>query len=127
MSERMTALLQFIDRAHRDRNDDDDDPPPGSEGVGPNQLIFLGKLGADDLLRRFLRDAFTKTRFDFDAVTRHDSLDPVAESAFSAAAVLKAMIDAPEPRNCYESFECEELRGRVNWEALLESGLKDEL
>ena len=89
--------------------------------------MFLGKLGADNSLRRFLRGAFTKTRFDFDAVTRHDSLDPVAESAFSAAAILKAMIDVLEPANCYENVECEELRERVYREALLEGGLKDEL
>ena len=83
-----------------------------------NQIIFLGELGADDLLRSFLRNALIGTRFDFDTVTIHDTHSPVFASAIGTAIIQKALVDAPDPKNCIESRECEELRERVYKEAL---------
>ena len=78
MEERIASLVHSINR-ERDKL-----PRPGLHG---NQLIFLGELGADDLLRKFLHDAFAGTPFDFDNVVIYDALDPVFTSALSAAAV----------------------------------------
>ncbi len=92
---------------------------------GPNQLIFLGELGMDELLRAFLRDALAGTRFAFGNVTIHDSYDPVFASALSTAFTAKAVMDAPDPRHCNERLKCEELRERVYHEAV--SSARDEL
>ncbi|KAK3172424.1 hypothetical protein OEA41_005746 [Lepraria neglecta] len=117
MEESIASLVHSINRA-RDKL-----PPPGLHG---NQLIFLGELGADALLRSFLHDAFTGTPFDFDNVVIHDAFDPVFASALSAAGVEKAVMDAPEPYHCLQQGECEELRERV-YEEAKRSNIKNEL
>jgi len=91
MEERVVSLMHSVNR-ERDKL-----PRPSLYG---NQLIFLGELGADALLRNFLHDAFAGTLFDFNNVVIHDTFDPVFASTLSAAGVEKAVIDAPEPYNC---------------------------
>lgn len=121
MQARVAALVRSIDKERRQ----DDDERKSSLGVSPNQVIFLGELGADELLRSFLNDAFAGTRFAFDTVTIRDSYGSVFASALSAAVTAKAIMDAPEPQNCDERLECEELRERIYEEA--RSSRQDEL
>lgn len=117
----IAALVRSIDKERRQ----DDHKRKSSLEVGPNQLIFLGELGADELLRSFLHDAFAGTRFAFDTVTIRDSYSSVFASALSAAVTAKAIMDAPEPQNCDEPLECEDLGERVYEEA--RSSFQDEL
>ena len=123
MGDRIAKILHAIDdeRGRHDLN-----PPPPDE-VGRNQLIFVGPLGQDELLRAFLRDALAGTRFDFDKSVVQDSLDPAFAGALSTAAIQKAVIDAPQPRNCDEPVKCQDLRERVYREAGEEAALKLEL
>ena len=117
----IAALLRSVDK-ERCRDDDEMELFPG---VGFNQLIFLGELGTDDLLRNFLRDVLAGTLFAFDTVTIHDSHSSVFASAISAAVAEKAVMDAPKPRNCNVLQKCEKLRERVYDEARL--SLQNEL
>ena len=70
------------------------------------------------MLRSFLRDALVGTPFDFDTVTIHDTHCAVFTSAIGTAIIQNALMDAPDPKVCFESRECEELRERVYKEAL---------
>jgi len=117
----VAALVRSIDKDRRG----DDDETKSTLKVYHNQLIFLGELGADELLRTILRDTLAGTRFAFGNVTIHDSYDPVFASALSTAFTAKAIMDAPDPWYCNERLECEELRERVYREAI--SNAKDEL
>lgn len=122
MGERILALVRSIDERRRQ----DDEEWKLSPEVGRNQLIFLGDSGADDLLRSFLREGLRGTRFDFDTVTIHDSYCPVFAGSISAAVFEKAIMDAPTPRTCKESFSCEDLRESI-YEEALQGGSKLEL
>ena len=117
----IAALVRSTDKERRQT----DDGRKSSREVSPNQLIFLGELGADDLLRNFLHDAFAGTRFAFDTVRIHDLYSSEFASALSAAVAAKAVMDAPEPPNCNVLLNCEELRERVYEEARF--SLHDEL
>ena len=122
MSERLLPLVQSIDK-ERSR----EDPRPPTSELGKNQIIFLGSLGEDKPLRYFLRDVLSKTRFDFDQTIVHDSIEPQHTGACAIAALLKAIIDDPEPPHCSESVECEELREKIYHQALSDHGPGDEL
>ena len=80
----------------------------------------------DNLLRSFLCDAFIGTRFDCGIVAIHDSLSLGFAGALSTAVAEKAVMDAPEPENCFEPQRCKDLRERVYKDAV-RSARKDEL
>lgn len=123
MNERIKALVRSINEERRS----DDREQMLSPEIGPNQLIFLGESGGDGLLRSFLHEAFHGTRFDFNIVTIYDSYDTVFAGSVAAAVIEKAIMDAPTPRNCEESIECEDLREKIFEEALRRGKSKLEL
>jgi len=107
MEERIASLVYSVNK-ERGQEEDKRSPPAG---LCHKQLVFLGELGADDLLRRFLHNALVATPFDFDVVTIHDSFSPVIASACGAADTEKAIMDASEPVNCFEDRECKDSSG----------------
>ena len=104
----VVKFLREIDEEHKRRGL----RPPADE-VGRNQIILLGSMGDDWLLRAFLRDAFAGTGFDIDDSLVLDGVDPAVVDAHSAASAVKAVFDAPEPEACYEPAECVELSERI--------------